>query len=686
MKFAYPEFLWAFFLLLIPIIIHLFNFRKFKTIYFSNISFLKEVKEETKSRSRLKHILILISRLLAWSFLILAFAKPYVPDEKTEDIKLTNIVSIYIDNSFSMNAAGDNGDLLNMGKEYAESIVNSYSNNDRFQVISNNLEGTQRRLLTKQQAVDEIFKIVSTPVYRPLSSVYSFQNEALKKEKVKNESNMHFYWISDFQKNSSDFSEIKEEGKVSILKLNAVQKSNLYVDSVWFESPINKGKTQLELKFRVQNSSEKDLEDVRLSMEIGSNSREMNLSVNANSYAVGAFNFVDNSGIGTRTGKIRVEDAQIFYDDELFFSYRVIESVKVLVLNSSNDEFKYAEKLYGVDDYYKVSSMNIGNVSQEEIFKQDLVVLNNINSISGGVIKNLKEFYNSGGSIVVIPGAEPNIGSLNEVLNQFDLPIFKPASSGMRITKLNAEDVLFSGVFKKIPKNVNFPEVFKAYRFTTGGRSGYVSLADYASGDPFFIRKLGGPGKVYVSSVPLNEDFTKFPRHSLFTSIFLRIGEMSVRNNQLFSTIGAQSQYRFATLNNSKEPVHLVNQQLGIDVIPVSQNRWNEELVFLGQGESSNGLEQGFYNVIKGTEKLGVVALNFDRNESVLDFYSKDEIESELNAVGIGITDFIDVTESSENFKIDLNKSKEYWRILLILGLIFILIEILLIKFLKTSR
>ena len=172
----------------------------------------------------------------------------------------------------------------------------------------------------------------------------------------------------------------------------------------------------------------------------------------------------------------------------------------------------------------------------------------------------------------------------------------------------------------------------------------------------------------------------------MFISIFLRIGEISVRNNPLFSTIGEPGQYRFRVQNNSKDPVHLINQSLGIDIIPMSQNRWNEELIFLGKGESSNDLKQGYYHVKKGDEKLGVIALNFDRKESVLEFYTEEEIKSGMKENKIGVTNFIEIKESSEDFKIDLNKSKEYWRILLILGLIFILIEILLIKFLKTSR
>ena len=84
MKFAYPEFLYALFAIAIPIIIHLFNFRKFKKIYFSNVEFLKEVQQETQAKSKLKHLLILLSTILAIAFLVFAFAQPFVPSSKND--------------------------------------------------------------------------------------------------------------------------------------------------------------------------------------------------------------------------------------------------------------------------------------------------------------------------------------------------------------------------------------------------------------------------------------------------------------------------------------------------------------------------------------------------------------------------------------------------------------------------
>ena len=79
MKFLYPEFLFGLFTLIIPIIIHLFNFRRSKKVYFSSTRFLKNIKKSTSQKRQIKHFLILFSRLLFLTFLVLAFAQPFIP-------------------------------------------------------------------------------------------------------------------------------------------------------------------------------------------------------------------------------------------------------------------------------------------------------------------------------------------------------------------------------------------------------------------------------------------------------------------------------------------------------------------------------------------------------------------------------------------------------------------------------
>ena len=132
MKFLYPQFLYALFALAIPIIIHLFNFKKYKVYYFSDISFLKSLKEKTKSQSQLKHFLIFLSRALAFIFIVLAFAQPYIPNQPDKVQVNKHAVSIFIDNSFSMNRTNKQGSLLNDAKFKANQVLNAYNETNDF--------------------------------------------------------------------------------------------------------------------------------------------------------------------------------------------------------------------------------------------------------------------------------------------------------------------------------------------------------------------------------------------------------------------------------------------------------------------------------------------------------------------------------------------------------------------------
>src|SRR3954462_8918804 len=111
MYFLYPAFLFALLSLAIPVVIHLFNFRKYKKVNFSNVQFLKEIQEQQSSRRNLKERLILASRLLALVFLILAFARPFIPGQNAATSGRQNVVSVFVDNSYSMQTLNREGAL-----------------------------------------------------------------------------------------------------------------------------------------------------------------------------------------------------------------------------------------------------------------------------------------------------------------------------------------------------------------------------------------------------------------------------------------------------------------------------------------------------------------------------------------------------------------------------------------------
>ena len=75
MQFLYPSFLWALGLIAGPMIVHLFHFRRFRTVYFTNVRFLREVQEETSNRRKIRNLLVLLARCLAVVGLVLAFGQ-----------------------------------------------------------------------------------------------------------------------------------------------------------------------------------------------------------------------------------------------------------------------------------------------------------------------------------------------------------------------------------------------------------------------------------------------------------------------------------------------------------------------------------------------------------------------------------------------------------------------------------
>ena len=117
MEFVNPGFLYGLLAVAVPVIIHLFNFRRFKKVYFTNVAFIKELKQETQKQSRFKHLLVLLMRMLAIAAIVMAFARPFIPAENNLiNPDSQNLVSIYLDNSFSMEAESEQGTMLDAAR------------------------------------------------------------------------------------------------------------------------------------------------------------------------------------------------------------------------------------------------------------------------------------------------------------------------------------------------------------------------------------------------------------------------------------------------------------------------------------------------------------------------------------------------------------------------------------------
>ena len=683
MKFVYPEFLWAFGVLLIPVIIHLFNFRKYKTLYFSSLKFIQFVDQQTRSTKKLKHLLVLLARILAFTFLVLAFAQPFIPVSKNKSKGGKPVLAIYIDNSFSMSMKGTEGEMISEAREMARKMINDASIDTRFLLVTNAMNGIEQRVVTKLDALERLDKIEASSLVRNIASVIEWEKSTIKRENETNQKigTQQFVIFSDFQKNSSSLKKLKSDTEAFYypVKLTPQETSNIYVDSVWFSSPIQKIGETNELNIRTRNASKNDLTNVELHLEIGSVNRDVFLDIPAEDKAITQVSYLEQKE-GFKDGKVSVNDKQFYFDDEYYFSYFVAKKSSILIINGENS-VKSVSLVYSLDNFYKVTEVEQSNFISDQLKGVELVFLNGAKEIPSGFAEDLTAYSKSGGTLALFPGEDVTAESgWNSFLSTLNMPTLGTTfTEGVKIKNINYEDNFFKPVFEKKPDNLNLPSVAKAYLSNSFNSTQSISLITLQNGNPLYLRSLGSLN-VFLYTSSLTPAYGTFTSNALFSTLLLRTAELSKRKTPISLTIGSDSKYPIYSKSKSESPIHLISKE--IDFIPTVEEKGSITYLSLSGKQAVENLKAGTFKIVDDSQQ-GILSLNYNRNESVIAAYSNSEVVSLFEDQGIKNIIFSEISEGQSLTKIDLEKPYEYWRVFIIIALIFICIEMILLKFLK---
>ncbi len=676
MKFLYPEVLWGLTVLLIPIIIHLFNFKRYKTLYFSSLQFIKKVDQEAKSTKQLKRWLILLSRLLALSALIIAFSQPYWSNEEKSTLPGRPIL-IHVDNSFSMQAQGYEGELLSMAKEKIRNVIQSLPNNQLFIISTNALTGREEQLLNKADAFEKVDQIDFSGLSKRIDQVISWQKQTIRKHDPEEKwLNVENYIFSDFQRiNGTALSDNADFNFTPVL-LHAENTENLFIDSLWFDEPINRIGRSNRLNISVQNNSDQDLTNVELEFSGDAENKVLFVDLPARIKTKTAIT-VTNKKDGLKSGSVRIADQNIYFDDAFYYSYVTEKQVNVLILNGE-DASENVPLIYSLDQYYNLVQLDYLSFTRENLKEKDLIVLNGINKLPSGVSNLLDDAIKSGTSIGIFPGRSPDIADFNLFLSKHKLPSMGSAiTAGNRIDQLNYDDPFFEGVFDKRSEKLNLPGISRTF-IAPGGGSASNTLIKLVNGTPLLVNRKE-TGNIYMFYSSLHPEFGNFVKDALCSTIFLRIGERSKRLQPMYVELGKQSTYPVYSDLGADQTIKIKNDQLSL--IPQQSSINQVTYIQLNQINGIEELKAGNYQLISD-RPVGIVSLNYSRKESQLDGLDKGEIESLFDSKG----NFTSVKEISSKNQFDpseMKKASGAWRLFIVLALIFVAIEMLLIRFLK---
>ena len=646
MVFLNPLAFWGFFLLLIPILIHLFEFRRVKKVEFSNVAFLKRIETQTGAHNKLKKLLTLILRLIAIAALVMAFALP----QTVKNTETSLEKAIFLDNSYSMKVRNrEGGELLYSS---IEAVRHAYEQERQagktFRVYTNNW--SNRILLNDVKSLTELDRLIYSPGSIEIPTVL---------DRLKEESEV--FIMSDFQKGTfGDPMELKFDSlqKISFVKVTPGNTSNLFVDSAFLDAPVGIP-SQNTLHLILRNVGDDIRENVLIRLKKGDiqiSSIAVDIEGKSSKNVEFLFSsFTEISGDYT----VEIDDPVLTFDNEFFLSIPKSKKLSVLIINDRIQN-RFLELAFGNSHIFDVKSRSI-NAIDIDLKAADLLVLNELDEIPEWFVSRLRD---SDRPILIIPSIRSDVSSYNRL----NIHMTKSDDTiRYQVSRKSLSNPIFNGVFNSILDQMSLPDASVIYSI-----SGSESVIQLESRQPFVSKKEN----VIFFSCPISDRFTSLHKHSLFVPLLYQL----VVNDLTTPVLGYSLDRRTIELEGDSLIV------TGKTVLSGMSGSYFPSFQYAGKGVSMEVpdvlSDPGIYYLINGSDTIRSISLNTSKTESDIESYSVEELEAfipeGINATVLSIEDL----GSDQNF-LEPDSGLALWKYALLLALLCMISEILVLRFVK---
>ncbi len=658
MLFEKPEILFFLTLLIIPVLIHLLNLRRYKKIYFSNIELIKKVTSEKKKISRLKDLILLLTRLIIMSSIIIAFSKPYLIEEKKIDRKI-NKLSVYIDNSLSMSTGGKNV-LINEAKKNANFLIQNLNNDVKVNIITNELNFFSNKFVSKEESLKLIKEIKITPFQLSICDIINRQNLLLG-----NDSLVNNFIISDFQKNFSNKYNncIKKINEAKLIQIKSNQINNIGIKSCEFTSPFRKKNQEENLIVEIQNYSTKKKKNILVEFFINNKKRGFN-NIDLEGKSTIKINFpYTNLESGKVNGKLQISSDDFKFDNLLFFNYEIRDKLNVLLIYE-NEPNKSIEAVFS-DSLFNLDTKNKDQINFEKIKNYDLIILNDLKNIQKSLVDYLKKNLKNGKNIFLFPNKNIDIKSYNYMMRELKGDeILKLTENVKELNKINFEHLIFENVFKRTKKNIQLPKSSAHFKINTNNLNQRNNILNFINYDPYLLEYKNFKGSFYFCTSPLSTSSNNLTKNAIFLPIMYN-STFSTKSSKLYEII----ERNLVLSCDECEPGSL------------SYIKMNDEFEIALGGELINN--STYLNINDKITKEGTYKLFSNENLNKNISFNYNRAEGEFNSTFFPNIENKSIEPLTNFNKFNTDKNKNLIFYFIFIGLISFLFETLLLKLWK---
>ncbi|WPO77375.1 BatA domain-containing protein [Flavobacterium sp. KACC 22761] len=642
MHFKHPEILYFLFLLIVPILVHLFQLRRFKTSYFSNVRFLKELAIQTRKSSKIKKRLLLATRLLLLTCAIIAFAQPFF--EAKDSKNATNEMYIVLDNSFSMQAKGKKGELL---KRAVQELLENTPETTQFSLLTNTDNYWNTDIKSSKSALQNLNYSASPFELTSIIAKIKAHKSAHKKDIV---------IITDaVGLKEKDVKNIDFEEKPYFIVPEAEQKNNVSIDSVYINQTLENfyeigvnlsayGDDFSPISTALYNQNKLIAKTI---INFDAKKKKINFTIPKEAFH----------------GYVSIEDNGLTYDNKLYFSISKNKKTNVISIGEP-EKSNFLARIYTPNEF-NYNNYSISSLDYNTLEKQNTIILNELVEIPQALQTTLKSFVLKGGNLVIIPSEKTSISNFNTFLANFGKVQFNNLKTESKlITKINFDHPLFSGVFENKITNFQYPKTNSSFAVS----SPYPAVLSYEDQSPFVTAIQNSVSGITIFSAPINSVNSNFQQSPLIVPLFYKIATNNQKTGVNALTIGNNQPY-FVDVLLTKDAI-LEVKGTEDSFIPIQQILNNKvKLTFNDFPETA-----GNYSVFDKKEWVENFSFNYKRTESdlsqvntnvVSDFKTADTISTIFNTLQTERTD------------------SQIWKWFVIFALLFLALEMAIIKFVK---
>ena len=674
MHFLYPNMLWGLLALLIPIIIHLFNFRRHKLAYFSNTAVLRSIQQENAKTRKLKYLVTLLLRCLFIAALVLAFAFPYTPEKQLNINAENNLVGIYIDNSMSMKGQSQRTTLIEDARQSARDLVHKLNPSNRYLLMTNSFEIQDEYPMNQEEMLDQLDRMNPDGAPVAMGEVMD-RFEMLAKQHGFTSST--FFVYSDFQHNTFDLLAAKADTamQVVVVPMTPEFKTNLYIDTVWLASPVVQPGLTNDLNVRIVNQGDKEVKGLPITFTMnGAMAASTTVDLEKNGTQEVVMQFVVE-GTGDQRCSVSLNDHPITFDDTYDFVLGVRPSLSVIELGS---EATSCALLFEDDEQFRYTLMEPSRFDLDQLAKAQFIIVNETANLNETLQQTLLNYVNDGAAMLVFPSKnDPKSNAY--LLNKLGLSVMELDTNTTVAQDLAIRHEFFNDVILDLPQHADLPKVKRHLRMRSNGIPNNLLILQ--NGDPMLFSETVGQGQTFVMATALDPKWSNLADHSLFVPMMVKMALLGGQLSRLSYTIG---QDKILVLNDMHlEGDHrflFANPDRSFEQMPASEVRNGKVYLYLNDNLPS----AGFYDLLVNDSVNQVTAWNENRVESRMDFVDRDEVSKAFAKAGFDVAAVLDTSDFATADLVEaMEHQSSQWKLFALIALLALLGEILVLRFWK---